>query len=187
MAALGADRVFATPSSMLGSVGVYGSLPTVQPGNLDGYVTTAPTKGTTGTAEEVRQSIERMKQTFVGLVMDERGANLSVDREAVARAKVYTATRGVELGFADEIGGRGAALQSAADRAGLSDYGVVTYDTDASAGSLLSAENVDTTRYFALHGLPDSAVATSLEVAGPNGTVGTANGTGPVFVGGDRP
>jgi protease-4 len=130
-------------------------------------------------------SIERMKQTFVGLVMDERGSNLTVDRQRVSRAKVYTGTRAVELGFADEVGGRNAAIADAAQRAGVDDYRVTTISSSRpSSISLLAAENVDTTRYFALHGLPDSAAVTPLEAFAANDTSSTID-TNAVVVGGD--
>lgn len=170
MALLGSDHVYATPSSNLGSVGVFGTLPPAQLGDVDSAVTSAPTKGSAGTEEEVRRTLDRMKQTFVGLVMEERGPALDVDREQVSRAKVYTGTRAVELGFADEIGGRQAAVQSAAERAGLSDYRVASLGSDApDLGSLFAEGNVDRTRYFALHGLPDSEVVTPIEAIDATG------------------
>jgi protease-4 len=187
MTAIGSDYIYTTPSSTVGSVGVYSTVPPTQLSNVESAVTTAPTKGTAGTPEEVRRSVERMKQTFVGLVMDERGSNISVERQQVTRAKVYTGTRAVELGFADEVGGRQAALETAAQRADLDSYGVAEYDSSPSSpGSLLAAENVDKTRYFALHGLPDSAAVTPLEAFDANDSRSPAN-TNAVVVGGDRP
>jgi protease-4 len=181
MALLGSDYVYTTPSSTLGSVGVYGTVPPTQLSDVDNTVTSAPTKGTAGTEEEVRQSIERMKQMFVGLVMDERGSNLAVSEEEVSRAKVYTGTQAVELGFADEIGGQEAAVKSAAQRADLDDYRVVNLGSDSpSLGSLFADSDVDTTRYFALHGLPDSDTVTPIEATNAEAANSTA-----VIVGGD--
>jgi protease-4 len=171
MAALGSDEVYTTPSSMVGSVGVYGTLPPAQLSDVENTVTSAPTKGTGGTEAEVRRSIERIKRTFVGLVMDERGSELAVDREAVSRAKVYTGTRAVELGFADEVGGRSAAVHAAATRADIDNYRVVTLGSDdPTPRGLLIHGDVDTTRYLALHGLPDSATVTPIEAVDADGT-----------------
>jgi protease-4 len=187
MTAIGSDYIYTTPSSTVGSVGVYSTVPPTQISNVKGAVTTAPTKGTAGTPEEVRQSIERMKQTFVGLVIDERGSNLTVDRQRVSRAKVYTGTQAVELGFADEVGGRQAALETAAQRADLDSYRVAELDSGpTTVTSLFAAENVDKPRYFALHGLPDSAAVTPLEAFNANES-GPATETNAVVVGGERP
>lgn len=185
MAVLGSDQVYATPSAVVGSVGVYGTLPPAQLSSVDNFVTSAPTKGTAGSEADVRQRIDRIKQRFVGLVMDERGSNLTVDRERVSRAKVYTGSRAVELGFADEVGGRQAAIQSAAQRADLDDYRVVSLGSDEpSLGGLFAAENVDTTRYFALHGLPDSAAVTPIEAINANENSSATN-TSAVLIGGE--
>jgi protease-4 len=181
MALLGTDHVYTTPSSTIGSVGVYGTLPLTQLSDVENTVTSAPTKGTAGTEEEVRQSIDRMKQMFVGLVVDERGSELTVSEEEISRAKVYTGTQAVELGFADEIGGQEAAIKSAAKRADLDEYRVVSLGSDApSLGSLFADSDVDTTRYFALHGLPDSETVTPIEAT----NAGTANSTA-IVVGGE--
>ncbi|ELZ96677.1 S49 family peptidase [Haloferax sulfurifontis] len=173
MAILGSDYVYATPSSQLGSVGVYGSVPPIQLSNIEGIVTTAPTKGTGGTAEEVRHSVERMKQTFVGLVLEERGDALTVNRETVSRAKVYNGIIAVENGFADGIGGRQAAIDEAAERANIEDYRVVTLENNgktSNTNTSLSFENIDTPQYLALHGVPDEKAVTPLEVADTNRT-----------------
>jgi protease-4 len=176
MALLGSDQVYATPSAVVGSVGVYGTLPPAQLSSVDNIVTSAPTKGTAGDEADVRQRIDRIKQRFVGLVMDERGSNLTVDRERVSRAKVYTGSRAVELGFADEIGGRQAAIQSAAQRADLDDYRAISLASEEpSTDGLFAAENVDTTQYFALYGLPDSATVTPIEAINGNDTSSTTN------------
>jgi protease-4 len=190
MALLASDTVYATPSSQLGSVGVYAGLPPLQLSDVDGVVTTAPSKGTAGTPEEVHRSVERMKRTFVGLVMDERGEELTVDRETVSRAKVYNGVTAVENGFADEIGGRDAAIEAAADRADVDDYDVVTIETEhtePTTNASLAFENVETTRYLALNGLPAGATTRHLVTAdGTTRSTLATNETDP-HTGGARP
>jgi protease-4 len=168
MALLASDYVYTTPSSQLGSVGVYAGLPPFQLTDIDGVVTTAPTKGTAGTPEEVHRSVERMKRTFVGLVMDERGDELAVDRETVSRAKVYNGVTAVENGFADGIGGRDAAIEAAANRASLDDFETVTVESAApepATNTSLAFEDVETTTYLALNGLPAGATKRNLVTA----------------------
>jgi protease-4 len=186
MAILGADEVYTTPSSTIGSVGVYGTLPPAQLSEVDNTVTSAPTKGTGGTEAEVRLRIERIKQRFVGLVVDERGSDLTLDRTAISRAKVYTGSRAVELGLADAVGGKGASVQLAASRASLKNYEVVTISSDDQRPiGLFVDSDVDRTRYLALHGLPDSATVTPIEAVSSTRTNRTTDASA-VAVGGDR-
>jgi protease-4 len=174
MAALGGDVIYTTPSSMVGSVGVYGQLTPFLLSDVDGVVTTAPTKGTSGTPEEVRRTIERMKQRFVGLVMESRGDRLALDRTQVSRAKVYSGGVAVENGLADAIGGDAAAIAAAADRAGLEEYRVVRMENDPPTAGLTLAgyEHVETTRYLAMHGVPDRMVVSAAELRTGNATAG---------------
>jgi protease-4 len=180
MAVLGSDYVYTTPSSQLGSVGVYGAVPPIQLTDVEGIVTTAPTKGTSGTPEEVHRSIERMKRTFVGLVMEERSENLTVDRETVSRAKVYNGITAVENGFADGIGGKQSAIEEAADRAGLESYRTLSINTGRPTPSNIAMgyESVETTQYYALHGVPTELSAEAGAILRANRTDTSPEGIG---------
>lgn len=189
MAVLGSDYIYTTPSSQLGSVGVFASVPTIQPGNIDGIVTTARTKGTKGTPAEVRQSVEQTKHRFVDLVVEERGSALTVSEQAISRAKVYDGSVAVENGFADAVGGRAAAVKAAADRAGLESYRTVSLGPDQSRARTLSiAGQVDTIRYYALYGVPDGMAVTPEETLNERNTTvePTVDGNAPVSGGADR-
>jgi protease-4 len=171
MAALGSDYIYTTPSSRLGSVGVFASVPLLQPSNIEGIVTTAPTKGTAGTPAEVRQNVERTKRRFVDLVVEERGEALTVGEPTIRRAKVYDGSEAVENGFADAIGGKATAVRAAADRAGLESYRTVSLGPDQPGSQRLSLTGqVDTTRYYALHGVPDGMAATPIEALSARNT-----------------
>jgi protease-4 len=187
MAALGSDRIYATPSSQLGSVGVFASVPLVQPSNVEGIVTTAPTKGTAGTPAEVRESVERTKRRFVDLVVEERGEALTVDERTISRAKVYDGSEAVENGFADAVGGKATAVRAAADRAGLESYRTVSLGPDGTGSQGLSLTGqVDTTRYYALHGVPDGMAVTPVEaLSGRNATVASGERADAAIVRGD--
>jgi protease-4 len=186
MAVLGSDYIYTTPSSQLGSVGVFASVPTIQPGNIDGIVTTARTKGTKGTPAEVRQSVEQTKLRFVNLVMEERGSALTVSEQAISRAKVYDGSVAVENGFADAVGGRAAAVRAAADRAGLESYRTVSLGPDQPQSRTLSLTGqVDTVRYYALYGVPDGMAVTPEETLTERNATESAAGGDAAVPGGE--
>lgn len=136
--ALPAEKIYASPGSLVGSVGVLSTV--TENERAPSQWKSAPDKGTTGPADASRARAATWRQSFLNVVMNERGDALEVDRETVGRAKLYAGNRAVELGFADEIGDVETAIQDAAERAGVSNY-EVTYHNPGSGGllSLLGA------------------------------------------------
>ncbi|WP_136687789.1 S49 family peptidase [Halorhabdus amylolytica] len=164
------DRIFVKPASMVGSVGVYATVPTTIP---DGYVRSGPDKGTRGTVDDVRHTVEQLKRAFLDTVYAHRGGTISLDREQLAYGNVYTGTESVSNGLADEIGSRDSAIASAAEQAGLDQYAIVERETQQTGIILLSQSNgtttvrtrndpfgyrgVETTNYLMLWGQPANA------------------------------
>jgi protease-4 len=112
------DYIYAKPSSFVGSVGVLAQLPPeLEPNDL--IATTGPNK--LGGADErtFLYQLEALQNAFVGAVFEQRGENLTIGREALGRARVYVGLESVEVGLADEIGGREAAIRKAARLAGV--------------------------------------------------------------------
>ena len=132
-AMLPASQLYVTPASIVGSVGVIGSEPGPVP---DSTIRSGPDKAS-GTADQARRQIETLQRAFVGTVMSERGDRLEVSRSEVAHAKVYTGARAVQNGFADRVGPLDAAIQRAADEAGLDDYSVVEKEPPRRGGLFL--------------------------------------------------
>ena len=162
-----ADRIFVTPASTVGSVGVRAVVPFQ--GTVSGEIATGPDKGSTSTEAEVRRRVETLRRAFVGSVVTERGDALELTAAELSYAKLYAGSRGIEVGLADEIGGLDAAIAAAAERAGLSDYRTVRMESptpsilgqlglsssaaDSSAtGTAVASTRVDTVRYLMLHG-----------------------------------
>lgn len=145
--AIPSDRIFVTPGSLVGSVGVRASVPAT--GGLPSGVTTGPDKAGAMTQDEWYAAIESMQRSFVGSVMQERGENLTVSRETVAEASVYVGGRAVNTGYADEIGTTEDAIAAAAADAGVSNYQVSYRDPVDPAQSLsalgVSESNVNNT------------------------------------------
>jgi protease-4 len=147
-----ADEIWATSSTITGSIGIYGVLPTFDQGfaklglTVDGVGTTALSGATTpGRAlsplaeRSIQLSIEHGYQRFITLVSEARTMNLeAVDQ--VAQGQVWSGQRARELGLVDEIGDLDQAVASAAQRAGLSTYTVTPLQAPASAFANLLAQ-----------------------------------------------
>ena len=154
--AMPADEIWASSSTITGSIGVGALLPTVQRGlerlgvNVDGF-------GTTKLAGQLRldrplgddarriltASVEDAYRIFVGKVAAAR--DMSVERaDSIARGRVWIGADGKELGLVDSIGGLDEAVQAAASRAGLEEgqYGRTYIQPELSFGQRLAAELV---------------------------------------------
>ena len=132
---LPAERIYVTPASMVGSVGVRGTIP-APASNTE--IRSGPDKAS-GTMDQRRRQIETLQRAFVGTVMKQRGDDLDLSREEVAHAKVYTGARAVDNGMADRIGPLAEAVDAAASMAGLSDYGVVEKEQPQRRGIVLAS------------------------------------------------
>lgn len=130
-----ADEIFAEPSTITGSIGVFGILPTFEDSlagigvTSDGVETTPlsslnPFTGLNDSAKQVFQTgTEQTYQRFTNLVA--RGRDLSLERvQEIAQGRVWIGSRAAEIGLVDTLGGREAAIARAAELAGLDDYGV---------------------------------------------------------------
>ncbi|MYL18158.1 S49 family peptidase [Halorubrum terrestre] len=123
-----ADRIYVAPSAQaVGSVGVAGTAP----------APSGPNAGTTGpdkrgsdpdTQRERRQTLANL---FLENVLEQRGEEIELDREAIAHADAYLGTEAVENGFADRFGFVDGAVADAASEAGLEDYAVDTRRTES--------------------------------------------------------
>ncbi|MFB6222465.1 MAG: S49 family peptidase [Haloarcula sp.] len=172
--AVPSDRIYVTPGSIVGHVGVIGTAPS---DGLSPAATTGPDKAHRGmTRDEYYATIESMKRSFVGAVMTERGDRLEVSRETVAEASAYSGGRAVQTGYADEIGGLEAAIAGAAEAADLSEYQVVYHDpanprglfllggSDGASGETTAAaedapftfRGVDSVHFLMIYGTPEN-------------------------------
>ena len=126
-AALPSDRIFAKPSSIVGSVGVLSTRPTeAEPNDVVGA--TGPNKLSGYDQREFKYGLERLQEAFLGAVMANRGDELSISRETVAQARVWVGAAAVTNGLADDIGGTEAAVRYAARQAELGSYRSTTLD-----------------------------------------------------------
>lgn len=146
--AMSADQIWAHPTTITGSIGIYAMAPTFQRtlGKLgihnDG-LGTGPFAGTLRpdralpdeVVEAFQLGIEAGYREFIDRVAEERG--MSVDEvDRVARGQVWTGAEARRLGLVDELGELSEALEAAAESAGvLDDYRVAYIEQEVGATS----------------------------------------------------
>ena len=137
--AMSADEIWAHPTTITGSIGIYAMAPTFQRtlgklGVRNDGLGTGPFAGAVRPDRELSDEVANAMQLgieagyrdFIGRVAEERGMTVEeVDR--VARGQVWTGARARDLGLVDDLGGLDEALEAAAERAGVVDDYRVTY------------------------------------------------------------
>ena len=131
-----ADEIWATPSTITGSIGVFAAFPTFE--NLlgrvgihtDGVGTTelagslrADRALNPQIAEALNSSVEHAYRSFLKIVADGRGLSPD-DVDELAQGRVWSAGDALESGLVDKLGSLEQAIASAAVLAGLEDYEV---------------------------------------------------------------
>ena len=133
--ACAADTILANPTTLTGSIGVFGIIPDF--GNLlknklgitidrvmtnkhaDYISVTRPM--TAYEAEVMTRGVERIYDVFVGHVSEGRRMSVAAV-DSIGQGRVWTGTEGLGIGLVDNIGGLKEAIQVAASLAKLEDY-----------------------------------------------------------------
>jgi len=119
--ALASNFIYAEPTSQIGSIGAFVSLP--QPEELDEDVgTTGPFKATGGSRRKVTGHLEMVRQEFIDAIKSQRGDRLQLSEEELSRGEIHIGVESLKYGLIDEIGTRTAAIEKAASLAGLRNY-----------------------------------------------------------------
>jgi len=135
-----ADKIWATPTTITGSIGVFGAFPTFEKSlkslgiSSDGVGTTKlsdafdPSRPLNDlVSQSMQQTIEQGYRRFIQRVAE--GRNMPPEMvEKIAQGRVWAGTTAKELGLVDEIGNLEDAINAVAERAGLKDY-EITYVT----------------------------------------------------------
>ncbi len=137
--ATAADKIFATPTTITGSIGVFGTIPNASElaknmgihsqkvsthnNGLD-YSVFAPMSSSF--RNYLTKSVENTYDTFLSRVSEGRGLSLS-EVDAIAQGRVWSAKKAQEVGLVDEIGDLEEATASAAELAGIDSYKVRNY------------------------------------------------------------
>jgi protease-4 len=133
-----ADEIWASESTITGSIGVGALIPTFQRSlesigvHVDGIGTTklsgqfrADRELGEEAKELVQMSIDEAYRIFIGKVADARG--MSIERAGeIAEGRVWIGSDALDLGLIDDLGGLNQAVGAAAERAGLAEgeYGI---------------------------------------------------------------
>jgi protease-4 len=122
------DRIFAEPSTITGSIGVFGLLPnvkklanehgitwdSVQTAKLANPMTLARPKNDLELAR-IQGLVDRIYEQFVAKVADSRKMKKEAVHE-IAQGRVWSGQEAVKLGLVDEVGGLDAAVKYAAGK-----------------------------------------------------------------------
>lgn len=136
---VGADRIIASPSTITGSIGIFGMFPTFQRTidtlgiNVDGVGSTIWT-GELRPDREMSPHARQLFQTIIDDGYDDFISRVAFYRDmeksavdAIGQGRVWTGSDALERGLVDELGGLDEAISAAAELAGLGEgeYGQV--------------------------------------------------------------
>lgn len=135
--ATAADQIWASPSTVTGSIGVIGIVPSLEGVmdavgiGLDGVSTTALSQaGNVLRAPDenmqafYQATIDDTYQRFMQLVANARGMTVA-EVDAIGQGRVWSGQQALELGLVDQLGNQQQAIDAAADLAGLQNYEAV--------------------------------------------------------------
>ena len=139
-----ADKIYAAPSTITGSIGIFGMMMTFEKtlsklgiytdgvGTTDiaGFGVTRPLSE--GMGKLFQLSINKGYQDFITLVATNRDMTLA-QVDAVAQGRVWSGKRAKELGLVDELGDLTDAVIAAADLAELKQYDTLLIEKESSS------------------------------------------------------
>ncbi|MCP4991657.1 MAG: signal peptide peptidase SppA [Colwellia sp.] len=139
-----ADKIYAAPSTITGSIGIFGMMMTFEKSlsklgiHTDGVGTTdisgfSPTRNLTpGMADLFQLSINRGYQEFIQLVATNR--NMTLEQvDAIAQGRVWSGKKAKEIGLVDELGSLTDAVIAAANLAKLDQYKTLLIEKEQSS------------------------------------------------------
>ncbi|MBC7948190.1 MAG: signal peptide peptidase SppA [Chitinophagaceae bacterium] len=138
--ACAADSIFSLPTTITGSIGVFGIIPNMQGFfnnklgiTFDGVKTGPYADGPTVT-RPMNENEKQMVQEQVNLIYSQFKQRVSEGRkidtasvDSIAQGRVWTGVRAKEIGLVDRLAGLDEAIRSAARMAKLTDYRVREY------------------------------------------------------------
>ncbi len=130
-----ADKIYAQPNTITGSIGVFGMIPNFQKllnnklgltfdgvktaENADIFSTVQPL--TPFQTETIRHSIDIIYKTFIDRVA--KGRNMTTEQvDAIGQGRVWSGTDALRIGLVDELGGIDDAIKAAAGLAKIENY-----------------------------------------------------------------
>ena len=149
------DHIFADPTTLTGSIGVFGTFPNAQKflnetvgltfdvvktnDNADFGTITQPL--TPYQKAMLQKHVGNTYNDFTSLVARTRGLRQSYV-DSIGQGRVWTGADALELGLVDEMGGLDKAIAYAADKANLTDYSLKCYPKQKSMMDMLMRGNL---------------------------------------------
>ena len=136
----GADRIYAQPTTLTGSIGIFGMIPNIQPmlnnklGVHTSTVLTCPNGQVPGILEPMTPQLRAAMQGYVERGYDlftrrcAEGRHVSQDSiKMIAEGRVWDGAEALRIGLVDELGGLDAALAGMAKKLNVETYTVYEY------------------------------------------------------------
>ena len=134
----GADRIFAEPNTITGSIGVFGMIPNIQKALSEKLGITVDTvntnkhsdvpsvlRGTSGVEYDyIQQSVERIYNVFITKVAEGRKMQKN-DVDSIGQGRVWSGADALKIHLVDELGGISNAIAYAAKMAKLPEYKII--------------------------------------------------------------
>ena len=137
--AANADEIVAEPTTITGSIGVWGVLPNVnrlanrwginaeQVATNERSILYTPFEPlNNATRKEIKVGINQVYETFLNRVAEGRNMSKEAVHE-IAQGRVWSGVEAKEIGLVDHLGGIETALERAAALAGIDEYKITTY------------------------------------------------------------
>ena len=121
--AVNTDYIFATPSSIIGNIGVITTLPPT-PVIDENVYSTGPYKLWGSPRDETFRKMEMLKQGFFNAVKLGRRSALKLSDDVILSGQIWSGSDAVRVGLIDELGSQGSAIEKAASIALIRNYQV---------------------------------------------------------------
>ena len=141
----GADRIFAEPLTLTGSIGIFGMIPcfkelltdkigvnfteisTNKNGMLNTFAPMTPVQ-----REAMQRKINNGYELFTKRCAEGRGMQID-SLKAIAEGRVWDGTTALKIGLVDELGGMNSALNYVVEKAKLGEYSISEYPKQESS------------------------------------------------------
>ena len=137
--AANADEIWASPTTITGSIGIFGAIPNLE-GTLDSIGITTDGVGTTSLSTAavfkplpekvkniIQSNIENGYQRFLELVAE--GRHMTTEQvDEIAQGRVWTGIKAQEIGLVDYLGYLDQAIEASAKQAELKEYRIVHWE-----------------------------------------------------------
>lgn len=133
-----ADKIIAEPTTITGSIGVFGLLPNIHKFSENIGIHTDRVSTNSGAYysafepvnkefyEVTKEGVDKVYKTFVSKVA--KGRNMTFEEvHSLAQGRVWSGNQALKNGLVDEVGGIDLAITNAASLAGIENYRIVNY------------------------------------------------------------